>query len=93
MDRAIPISRVAAVRAGEVHDQQRQRQSRVYHGGKCGRHRLRIAPDIGVVVERICKRDLGPEGCKQGIMLCLIERREGEIKIVGKVGGQRGLTA
>ena len=59
-----------------------------------GRHRLRIAPDIGCGSRGgFASATLGPESCKQGIVLCSVERREGEIKMVGKVGGQRRLTA
>ena len=57
VERRVPVGGVAAVGAGEVEDDEVQRIAALHHRGEGRRLLLAIAPDEGVVVERVGDRD------------------------------------
>ena len=55
-DRQRPVLVRAAVRSRQVGEEQVEIRRAAHHGGERRGHRVRIAPDVGVVVERVGQR-------------------------------------
>ena len=59
-DHRRPGGRVAAVRAGQVEDHTAQGDIRLHGRGEDTRQCVLIAPDVGVVIQRVCQSDSWP---------------------------------
>lgn len=92
-DDRLPCPCIATVCAREVQDDAPHRKVPLHHGGECTGEGIFIAPDVGVVIERIGQRDPGAEGAAQIPLLARFKRRECQRAGMGGIRHQARLAA
>ena len=93
VERLVPADRPIAFVEGKVKHQQRQIDGRFHEAGEAVGERRHVAPDVGVVVERIAERHLRPERGMQPGLGDVAEWRVHQTGRLAQIGHERSLAA
>ena len=82
---------IRVIRMRVIRNQDAQIYLRCGHSGKGIRHRCRVAPNIGVVINRVAQRHFWSQGSPQCAALAFLQRGKPQLAAVGSIGDQARL--